>query len=182
MGGGRGLGHPDRQKHQGPVGLADDKVIGADMTLGADNGDYLAAARVERIRDPNLKCRTPGSMTLVRRARARRCGRGDRRGGWLVRPIGSRRKAVDPEKPTSSTARAPRTRPMRPRWPTDGGPRDGLRPELQHHDRARVDQGGPGQGFRVDVREPAAQRPARGAERARSSGHQESAGYAGGDH
>ena len=66
MGGGRGRGHPDRQKRQGPVGLADDEVIGADMTLGADNGDHLAAARVERIRDPNLKRRTPGSMTLVR--------------------------------------------------------------------------------------------------------------------
>jgi hypothetical protein len=50
--------------------LADDEVIGADMTLGADNGDHLAAARVERIRDPNLKCRTPGSMTLVRRCPA----------------------------------------------------------------------------------------------------------------
>jgi hypothetical protein len=66
VGGGRGRGHPDRQKRQGPVGLADDEVIGADMTLGADNGDHLAAAGVERIRDPNLKCRTPGSMTLVR--------------------------------------------------------------------------------------------------------------------
>ena len=72
VGGGRGLGHPDRQKRQGPVGLADDEVIGAGMTLGADNGDDLAAARVERIRDPNLKRRTPGSMTLVRRAWARR--------------------------------------------------------------------------------------------------------------
>jgi hypothetical protein len=29
--------------------LADDEVIGADMTLGADNGDHLAAAGVERI-------------------------------------------------------------------------------------------------------------------------------------
>ena len=71
MGGGRGRGHPDRQKRQGPVGLADDEVIGADMTLGADNGDHLAAARVERIRDPNLKRRTPGSMTLVRAGQAR---------------------------------------------------------------------------------------------------------------
>jgi hypothetical protein len=52
--------------------LADDKVIGAGMTRGADNGDHLAAAGVERIRDPNLKRRTPGSMTLVRRASARR--------------------------------------------------------------------------------------------------------------
>ena len=71
MGGGCGLGHPDRQKRQGPVGLADDEVIGADMTLGADNGDHLAAAGVERIRDPNLKRRTPGSMTLVRREPAK---------------------------------------------------------------------------------------------------------------
>jgi hypothetical protein len=71
VGGGCGLGHPDRQKRQGPVGLADDEVIGADMTLEADNGDHLAAAGVERIRDPNLKCRTPGSMTLVRREPAR---------------------------------------------------------------------------------------------------------------
>jgi hypothetical protein len=72
VGGGCGLGHPDRQKRQGPVGLADDEVIGADMTLGADNGDHLAAAGVERIRDPNLKRRTPGSMTLVRQGGARR--------------------------------------------------------------------------------------------------------------
>jgi hypothetical protein len=27
--------------------LADDEVIGADVTLGPDNGDHLAAARVE---------------------------------------------------------------------------------------------------------------------------------------
>jgi hypothetical protein len=51
--------------------LADDEVIGADVTLGPDNGNHLAAARVERIRDPNLKRRTPGSMTLVRRALAK---------------------------------------------------------------------------------------------------------------
>jgi len=44
VGGGCRLGHPDRQKRQGPVGLADDEVIGANMTLGADNGDHLAAA------------------------------------------------------------------------------------------------------------------------------------------
>ena len=71
MGGGCRLGHPDRQKRQGPVGLADDEVIGANMTLGADNGDHLAAAGVERIRDPNLKRRTPDSMTLVRPAPAK---------------------------------------------------------------------------------------------------------------
>jgi hypothetical protein len=69
VGGGCGLGHPDRQERQGPVGLADDEVIGADMTLGANNGDPLAAAGVERIRDPNLNRRTPGSMTLVRTGR-----------------------------------------------------------------------------------------------------------------
>jgi len=46
--------------------LADDEMIGAGVTLGADHGDDLAAAGVERIRDPNLNRRTPGSMTLVR--------------------------------------------------------------------------------------------------------------------
>jgi hypothetical protein len=34
--------------------LADDEVIGAGVTFGADNGDHLAAAGVERVRDPNL--------------------------------------------------------------------------------------------------------------------------------
>jgi len=34
--------------------LAYDEVTSAGVTLGADNGDLLTAARVERIRDPNL--------------------------------------------------------------------------------------------------------------------------------
>ena len=66
-----GLGHPDRQKGERPVGLANDEMIGAAVTLGADNGDHLAGPGVERIGDPNLKSRTPGSMTLVRPAAAR---------------------------------------------------------------------------------------------------------------
>jgi len=69
---GCGLGHPNRQERQGPVGLADEEMIGAGVTLGADHGDDLAAAGVERIRDPNLNRRTPGSMTLVRPAPASR--------------------------------------------------------------------------------------------------------------
>ncbi len=72
MGGGRRFGHPDRQERQGLVGLADDQVIGAGVTLATDNGNHLSAARVERIRDPNLECRTPGSMTLVPLGWARR--------------------------------------------------------------------------------------------------------------
>jgi len=72
MGSGCRLGHPDRQERQGPVRLADDEVIGTGVTLGTNDGDHLAAARMERIRDPNLKRRTPGSMTLVPPARARR--------------------------------------------------------------------------------------------------------------
>jgi len=52
--------------------LADDEVIDAGVTLGSDHGDDLAAAGVERIRDPSLNRRTPGSMTLVRPGSARR--------------------------------------------------------------------------------------------------------------
>ena len=51
--------------------MANDEVIDAGVTPGTNDGDHLAAARVERIRDPNLKRRTPGSMTLVRQAPAR---------------------------------------------------------------------------------------------------------------
>jgi hypothetical protein len=41
-------------------------MFGASMALGADHRDGLAAPRVKRIDDPNLNCRTPGSMTLLR--------------------------------------------------------------------------------------------------------------------
>lgn len=89
MGCGRGFGHPDRQERQGPVGLANDEVIDAGVAFGADNGDHLAAAGVERIRDPNLKRRTPGSMTLVRPIPVERTStsKAERSGPAQARPV-----------------------------------------------------------------------------------------------
>src|SRR4051794_32230868 len=103
---GRGLGHPDRQERQGLVGLANDEVIGAGVTLGADHGNDLAAAGVERIRDPNLNRRTPGSMTLVRPARASRIW--PWRWGWRRSRRGG--ASTSPRWPTSL-----------PRWPRRSG-------------------------------------------------------------
>ena len=59
------LDHPGRQQCQSPIGLPDDEVVGAGVPLDTDDGDDLAAARVKWIRDPDLKRRTPGSMTLL---------------------------------------------------------------------------------------------------------------------
>jgi hypothetical protein len=66
------LGHPRRQQRQGVVGLPDDEMLSAGVALAADHHDPLAAARVKRIKDPNLKRRTPGSMTLLRPAAVKR--------------------------------------------------------------------------------------------------------------
>jgi len=41
--------------------------LSASVTLGTDDRYRLAAARMKSVSDPNLKCRTPGSMTLLRR-------------------------------------------------------------------------------------------------------------------
>jgi hypothetical protein len=71
MGAGGGLGHPDRQEGQGSIRLTHDQMVGAGVTLGANHSDALAAARVERIGDPRLKRRTPGTLTLVRPVPAR---------------------------------------------------------------------------------------------------------------
>jgi hypothetical protein len=58
--------HPRRQQRQRAIGLPDDEVLGAGVTLHAQDRNALAAARVKRIEDPNLDRRTPGSMTLLR--------------------------------------------------------------------------------------------------------------------
>ena len=47
------------------------KCSGAGVTFRANDGNDFAAARVKRIEDPNLDCRTPGSMTLLRPVPAR---------------------------------------------------------------------------------------------------------------
>ena len=66
------LGHPGRQQRQGAIGLPDNEVIGACMPPDADHRDEITRARVKPVRDPDFKRRTPGSMTLVRPAPARR--------------------------------------------------------------------------------------------------------------
>ena len=44
-------------------------MVNASMELATNRDDRLAAPRMERIKDLNFKCRTPGIMTLVRPAR-----------------------------------------------------------------------------------------------------------------
>ena len=66
------LGHPRRQQRQGVIGLPDNEVIGARMPPDADHRNEITRARVKPIRDPDFKRRTPGSMTLVRPAPAKR--------------------------------------------------------------------------------------------------------------
>jgi hypothetical protein len=46
-------------------------MFGAGVPLRTDHRDHLAVARMKRIKDPNLKRRTPGSMTLLRVAPAK---------------------------------------------------------------------------------------------------------------
>ncbi len=65
------LGHPGRQERERRIRLADDKVIDAGGTHQANRHDRLPATRVKRIKNPNLKRRTPGNMTLLRAASAR---------------------------------------------------------------------------------------------------------------
>ena len=59
-------GHPCRQQRQRPIRLPDDEMFGTGMVLRTDHHDHLTAARMKRILNPNLKRRTPGSMTLLR--------------------------------------------------------------------------------------------------------------------
>ena len=68
------LGHPGRQQRQAAIGLPDNEVIGACMPPDADHRDEITRARVKPVRDPDFKRRTPGSMTLVCPASARRSG------------------------------------------------------------------------------------------------------------
>ncbi|SDR57754.1 IstB-like ATP binding protein [Rhizobiales bacterium GAS191] len=58
-------------------------MIGAGMSLVAHDDDNLACAGMERIADPNLTRRTPGSMTLLRPAW--RIASGDRHCPRLIR-------------------------------------------------------------------------------------------------
>jgi hypothetical protein len=51
--------------------LPDDEVGGAGVALHANDRNDFAAARVKRIEDPNLYRRKPGSMALLRPARAK---------------------------------------------------------------------------------------------------------------
>jgi hypothetical protein len=69
------LDHPGRKQSQGPIRLMDDEMITSRMPLGADNTDEIAASRMIRIGDLRLKSQTPGSMTLVRPARAKAISR-----------------------------------------------------------------------------------------------------------
>jgi hypothetical protein len=69
--------------------LPDDKVFSASMALGTEHRDRFAAARVKGIADPNLKSRTPGSMTLFRLVSAK--------AGWLVHSV---------KRPAATTARS----------------------------------------------------------------------------
>ena len=62
----RRSGHPSWQKRQGPIRLADHQMFHASVPLDPDNCHKIAASRVERIADPFLAPRTPGSMTLLR--------------------------------------------------------------------------------------------------------------------
>ena len=41
-------------------------MLGARVALRTNDHDHLAAARMKRIEDPNLRRQTPGSMTLLR--------------------------------------------------------------------------------------------------------------------
>src|SRR3954468_24417933 len=65
------LGHPGGQQRQRAVRLTDDEVLNASVELRTDDYDRLAAARMKRIEDPNLECRTAGSMALLRPASVR---------------------------------------------------------------------------------------------------------------
>src|SRR5207248_3647435 len=69
------LGHPRRQQRQREIRLPDNEVRYAGVTPRTDYRDGFTAARVKRIEDPNLNRRTPGSMTLLRPASARRIWR-----------------------------------------------------------------------------------------------------------
>ena len=55
-------------------------MVNARVPLDTDDGDELTGARVKWIRDPDLKRRTPGSMTLVPPARQKPSRHGARRG------------------------------------------------------------------------------------------------------
>jgi len=46
-------------------------MVNASMALATNRDDRLAAPWMERIKDLNFKCRTPGIMTLVRAASAK---------------------------------------------------------------------------------------------------------------
>lgn len=66
------LGHPRRQQGQCAIRLSDHEVFGASMVLRTEHRDGCAITRVKGIEDPNLKCRTLGSMTLFRQGWAKR--------------------------------------------------------------------------------------------------------------
>jgi len=66
------VGHPRRQQCQRPIQLPDHEMLGAGVTLYADDRNDFTAAWVKRIGDPNFDSRTPGSMTLLRPVRANR--------------------------------------------------------------------------------------------------------------
>jgi hypothetical protein len=63
--------HPRRQQCKCAIRLPDDEMLGACVTLYADNRNDFTAAWVKWIGDPNFDSRTPGSMTLLRPAPAK---------------------------------------------------------------------------------------------------------------
>ena len=62
-------GHPGWQQCQGPVGLPNHQVFDASVALDTNNYDEFTTSWMERVSDPLLARRTPGSMTLVRAGR-----------------------------------------------------------------------------------------------------------------
>jgi hypothetical protein len=58
--------HPFRNAGDRSVGLRDDNKIDPAICESPENGHILAAARMERIRDPHLDRLLAGSLSLFR--------------------------------------------------------------------------------------------------------------------
>ena len=64
--------HPGRQQHQCTVGLAHDKMKFAAVVFAAVHCHLAPASRMEWVVDQHLKLQTPGIVTLVQAAPAKR--------------------------------------------------------------------------------------------------------------
>jgi hypothetical protein len=68
-------GHPRRKMSAGTVGLHDDQIRLAPVSVQPNDVDALAEARMKRIANDNVVAMMMGSMLLVRRALASRTSR-----------------------------------------------------------------------------------------------------------